>query len=146
MSNYGYVRRRVQKGDKLSGKFLLPKAATKTSTALFQMQNSRKQSVNGKNLFERVWPDVEDKPCMTGEWVAQARERVLRQSPSVHKPAQERRKKRGGTSRHCKDCGTPTNDYRCQICWKILLGGEYEATDQVDMGVSCAFSGVTTTT
>ncbi len=31
--------------------------------------------------------------------------------------------------RHCHDCGKPTNDYRCEACWKKLRGWDTALDD-----------------
>lgn len=52
------------------------------------------------------------------------------------KPVDAKRRARTGVrhfgthaSRHCHDCGRPTNDYRCPACWARLRGSAAEAEE-----------------
>lgn len=133
VSNFGRVRRGISTQGRRAGKAITPKAPTKTATAMFQLQcGAFKRMVNAKKIFRNAWPEL---PCpeMNGEWAGQIKEQIKAEE-GPRKPAVPKRSlPKGETARYCRDCGAPTTDYRCQLCWRILRG-EVEGMDQADYG------------
>lgn len=140
MNDSGVVQRRDTYGQN-KGKYIQPRAASEQAVALYQLSLNRiKYNLNAEVLYRRVWPDL---PAMRmrGDWVERIREKIVEAQTKSAKPGISKGK--GNTQnckRRCKGCGTPTNDYRCGECWKILRG-EGEKMDQADYGTSLASVG-----
>lgn len=88
----------------------------------FYRLNGRSRRVNGL-LYEAFGPGA----AVEAGWP----EPGLKQMVAAQKPRPRREEVSTGALRRCHDCGRPTVNYRCEVCWRKRRGyGQEGATER----------------
>jgi hypothetical protein len=134
----GMIRRRKSGGNRKKGFVLKPGKGATVKAVYMLMADGKRIQASAASLLLQVWGiDVK----LTDEWRLQAQEVAndhnRRENSAVYhankNKSAEIRRVRTGYKRHCHDCGTPTDQYRCDACW-LRLRGEPDSDYRAEYG------------
>ena len=121
-NNYYYLSHKGFLIVKKRYEYIQPKIDKKTNRVFYQLYKNQK--VYLEELYKQIF-NKEKKFDL--KWYKKAlsfwkreREKTLKQR--IKKRLERKKKELSTYSRRCHDCGRPTNNYRCDECWKKIRG------------------------